>query len=62
MSKKVKKVMIEKKMSKKSVTHNNKSETAWHQFFKDLKQGEVVICVRKVRKVRLKKIVQKSET
>ena len=69
MSKKGKKGKIGKILSKKSETHGNKSKICKEgqdcktTIFEDLKQGGVVIWVRKVRKVRLeKKLSKKLET
>ena len=56
----VRKVRLEKKLSKNSETHGNKrkickeGQVYMTTIFEDLKQGGVVIWVRKVRKVRLK--------
>ena len=66
MSKNGKKGKIGKKLSKNLETHGNKSkiskgcQVCMTTIFEDLKQGGVVIWVRKVRKVRLEKNCPKN--
>ena len=66
MSKKGKKGKIGNKLFKKLETHGNMSkigkgcQVCMTKFFEDLKQGWVVICLRKVRKVRLETYCSKN--